>query len=144
MEFLIKSIEDTKALAEKMAEVLKKGDILCLEGDLGAGKTTFTQYLLRAFGVDDYITSPTFNIVNTYQGRVAGEVISIHHFDVYRISHYEEMYDIGYEEYVDGESIAIIEWPSRIMPLLPKEAIFLNLTLGDNEERHAQITGLKE
>lgn len=144
MKVILKTLDDTKALAERVAGLLKQGDMLCLEGDLGAGKTTFTQFLLRALGVDDYITSPTFNIVNTYQGRVEGKMISLHHFDVYRIGHFEEMYDIGYEEYVDGESISIVEWPMRIQPLIPKNAIFMTLTLGEDGTRIAEITGLKE
>lgn len=144
MKYYLTNLEETQAFSKKIASVLKKGDILCLEGDLGAGKTTFTQFLLENYQVDEYVTSPTFNIVNSYEGVLGDEKWTIHHFDVYRISHYEELLDIGYEEYADGQSLLVIEWPSRMMPLIPDTAIFLTLTIDENQVRVAQIKGLED
>lgn len=127
---ILNDMHDTRILAEKLAELLEPGDILCLTGDLGAGKTTLTQHLVKALGVNEPVTSPTFTLVNTYDAPT-----TIHHFDVYRISDSEELYDIGYEEYLFGDAICIIEWASRIEELLPKEAIWLHLHFNEKGER---------
>ena len=94
----------TKEIGYKLGNLLTPGSVICLIGDLGAGKTTMTQSLAKALEVDDYITSPTFTIVNEYEGKMP-----LYHFDVYRIGSSDEMYDIGYEEYINGEGVCIIE-----------------------------------
>ena len=101
--------EQTKEIGYKLGKLLTPGSVICLIGDLGAGKTTMTQSLARAIGVDDYITSPTFTILNEYEGNMP-----LYHFDVYRIGSSEEMYDIGYDEYINSDGVCIIEWANLI------------------------------
>ena len=101
--------EKTREIGEKLGKLLFPGSVICLIGDLGAGKTTMTQSLARSLDVDDYITSPTFTIVNEYEGRMP-----LYHFDVYRIGCSEEMYDIGFDEYIDSQGVCIIEWAKKL------------------------------
>ena len=108
------SYEDTQKIASEIADTLKGDEFIAMYGDLGAGKTAFVQGLARALGITDHITSPTFTIVNEYEGRVP-----LYHFDVYRISDPDEMYEIGYEEYVDTDGICIVEWAELIEDLFP-------------------------
>lgn len=110
------SPEETAEIAAELAKSLKSGDVVCLNGDLGVGKTAFVQGLARALGVADYVSSPTFTIVNSYDGS-----LPLHHFDVYRINDCEEMYEIGYEEYIYGDGISVIEWAENISDILPCE-----------------------
>ncbi len=112
----------TKELGEKLGKLVYVGSVICLVGDLGAGKTTFTQSFAKSLGVDDYITSPTFTIVNEYQGR-----LPLYHFDVYRIGCSEEMYDIGYDEYINSDGVCIIEWANLIEDILPDEYLKIDM-----------------
>lgn len=114
MEYHSNSPRETENIAKAFAKKLKSGDVVTLDGDLGAGKTAFTQGLAKGLGVSDYVNSPTFTIVNCYDGD-----IPIYHFDVYRIEDSEEMYDIGYDEYVGTDGIAVIEWAQKISDILP-------------------------
>lgn len=118
--------EQTREIGYKLGTLLGPGSVVCLVGDLGAGKTTMTQSLANALEVDDYITSPTFTIVNEYEGRVP-----LYHFDVYRIGNSEEMYDIGYDEYINSEGICIIEWANLIEDILPDEYLDIELRYKD-------------
>lgn len=117
MELLLKfqtnSEEETCALGEKIGALLKPGDIVCLTGDLGAGKTHFTSGAAKALGVKDYITSPTFTIVNEYNDCDT----DVYHFDLYRLSSYEELLDIGFEEYAEKQAILFIEWADCVPEL---------------------------
>lgn len=114
MEYHSNSTKETQNIAKSFAKKLKAGDVITLDGDLGAGKTAFTQGLAIGLGIDDYVNSPTFTIVNCYEGK-----IPLYHFDVYRIEECEEMYDIGYDEYVGGDGVAVIEWAEKIEEILP-------------------------
>lgn len=113
--YISNSPEDTAKVASKFADTLKSGDVVCMNGDLGVGKTAFVQSLAKALGVNEYISSPTFTIVNQYEGR-----IPLYHFDVYRIEDSEEMFDIGYEEYINGDGVCVIEWSNKIEDILPE------------------------
>ena len=117
------SPKDTEKIAADFAKTLKSGDVICLNGDLGVGKTAFVQGLATALGVLEYVSSPTFTIVNTYYGDMA-----INHFDVYRISDSEEMFEIGFDEYIDGDGISVIEWPELIADILPDERFEITIT----------------
>lgn len=128
-KLLSKSEADTIKIGESIGKYLKAGDILCLNGDLGAGKTTLTKSIAKALGVEEYITSPSFTIVNEYDDGKC----PLYHFDVYRINDIEELYEIGYEEYFFGEGICIIEWASMIEELLPEEIIKMELHRTDDE-----------
>lgn len=129
MEYISNSAEDTKAFAEKFASELKAGDVLCMYGDLGAGKTAFVQGLAKGLGINTHITSPTFTIVNEYYGR-----LPLYHFDVYRIADPDEMYEVGYEEYIYGDGVSVIEWPQLIDEILPDKRY--NVTITKNYEKH--------
>ena len=109
------SPEETFALGQKLGEQAKAGQIYTLNGDLGVGKTVFTQGIARGLGITEAVSSPTFTIVQVYEeGR-----LPFYHFDVYRIGDVEEMYDIGIDEYLFGDGVCLIEWPSRIEEVLP-------------------------
>lgn len=116
------SFEDTIRLGINIGAVLKAGDVICLSGDLGTGKTALTNGIAKALEIDSYITSPTFTLVNEYQGK-----LPLYHFDVYRISDSDEMYDIGFEEYLSGSGVTIIEWGELIEEILPKDKIVINI-----------------
>ncbi len=124
-----------------LGERLKAGDIVGLTGDLGAGKTTLTKSIAKGMGIDEHITSPTFTIVNEYDGDVAKGLVPLYHFDVYRINDEEELYDIGYEEYFFGKAACVVEWANLIPSLMPEESLWLDLRLGttDPEERIIHI-----
>lgn len=117
-----RSFGETVELGRKIGSILKPGDVICLSGDLGTGKTALTNGIAKALGIDSYITSPTFTLVNEYQGKYP-----LYHFDVYRIADPDEMFDIGFEEYLNGEGIAIIEWGELIAQILPSDIIKVNI-----------------
>ena len=111
------SEQDTYQLGVSLGEQAAAGDVFCLIGDLGVGKTVFTKGFARGLGITDPITSPTFTIVQIYEeGR-----LPFYHFDVYRISDVEEMDEIGYDEYVYGSGVSFIEWANLIEDILPKQ-----------------------
>lgn len=117
------SEEDTKSLAMITAGEAKRGDIFCLNGDLGCGKTVFAKGFAEGLGVHEAVTSPTFNIVKEYkEGR-----FPLYHFDVYRIADPDEMYAIGYEDYFFGDGVCLIEWSELIDDLIPESAIRITI-----------------
>lgn len=121
----------TSSLGKKIGEVLFPGAILCLNGDLGAGKTALTKSIALGLDIKDDITSPTFTIVNEYEeGR-----LKLNHFDVYRIGSSDEMYDIGFEEYIGSEGVCIIEWSQIIEDILPDERLDINIKYEDEGRR---------
>ena len=108
--------EDTYELGKKLGEQAKAGDIVCLNGDLGVGKTIFTQGFAKGLGIDEPVNSPTFTIVQQYDnGR-----LPLYHFDVYRIGDISEMDEVGYEDCFFGEGVSLIEWSGMIEELLPE------------------------
>ena len=113
MEYISNNTEDTEKIAEMFSKSLKPGDIITLDGDLGAGKTYFTAALCRALGVKEIVQSPTFTIVNEYRNAP----VPVFHFDVYRISCADEMFDIGFDDYLFGEGITVVEWADNIREL---------------------------
>lgn len=117
------SFEDTVNFGKKLGYVLNHGDIICLSGDLGTGKTALTNGIAKSLGIESYITSPTFTLVNEYEGR-----LPLYHFDVYRIADPDEMFDIGFDEYINSQGIVIIEWGEQINEILPKEIIKIKIT----------------
>lgn len=140
LEIDSQSPEETHEVGFKIGKRLKPGDIVCLNGDLGAGKTTITKAIAEALGIEENITSPSFTIVNEYYGDV-----NLYHFDVYRIDDIEEMYDIGYEEYFYSDGICVIEWANMIEDILPKERLELNLyNTSDSDSRKIEIEAFGE
>jgi len=125
------SAEKTRTIGYKLGKILNKGDIVCISGELGAGKTIFTGGVAHGLGVKGYITSPTFTIVIEYhEGRVP-----LYHFDVYRIGSPEEMYEIGFEEYLAGDGVVIIEWAELIESILPEQYISVKI---ERDEKNLQ------
>ena len=123
------SEKETFELGKNLGEQAKAGQIFCLNGDLGVGKTVFTQGFAKGLGIEENVNSPTFTIIQVYEeGR-----IPLNHFDVYRIGDPEEMYEIGYEEYFFGEGVCLIEWSKLIEELIPEEAI--NIEIDKNLEK---------
>ena len=117
-EFQVNSVEETWALARELAKELKPGDVVCLEGDLGAGKTTFTQGLAAALGVPGRVTSPTFCIVQEHKS----ENVLLVHMDLYRLHGEEDVEAIGWEDYLARGAIFVIEWPERAGSLIPQSS----------------------
>ncbi len=126
MKFHTGSVEKTVELGERLGRVLQRGDTVCLTGGLGTGKTAFAGGIARALGIGGYITSPTFTIVNEYDGR-----LPLYHLDVYRISDAGEMFEIGYDEYISGNGITVIEWAELIKEILPDERIDVHIEKDD-------------
>lgn len=123
-EIFLENEKFTEKIGREIGKRMFPGAVLCLNGDLGAGKTTMTKSIAKAMGIEEDITSPTFNIVNEYtEGN-----LNLYHFDVYRIGCSEEMYDIGFEEYIDSEGVCIIEWSNLIEDILPEERLEILLT----------------
>ena len=116
------SEEETKKIGYEIGKMAKPGEVYCLEGDLGVGKTVFTKGFAEGLDIHEHITSPTFTIVNEYKG-----THKFNHFDVYRIENSEEMEEIGFDEYIYSDAITLIEWPSLISDILPRECI--NVTI---------------
>ena len=130
------SAEETEEFAAQLATTLTPNSVLAFTGDLGAGKTEFVRAMAQEFGITDYITSPTFTIVNEYKG-----TLDLYHFDVYRIADSDEMYEIGYDEYIDGDGICVIEWAEFIEDILPPHRynVTINKDLA-NGESYRKIT----
>lgn len=133
--YISKNETDTIQFAKKFAETLSKKDIIVLNGELGAGKTKFTQGILEYFGLADEISSPTFTIVNEYQN----EKITIFHFDVYRLKGADDFFDIGGEEYFE-KGLCIIEWGDIIKSLLPPDTIFIKFEKDKINENYRKIS----
>lgn len=113
------SPEETFALAEKVSGLLKSGGVVTLDGDLGAGKTVFSKGIAKGLGITDPVTSPTFIIMQEYEG---GR-LPLYHFDVYRIEDPEELYAIGADEYINGNGVCLIEWAVQVEELIPEDAV---------------------
>lgn len=135
-EFTTENETETIELGEKLAGLLKSGDILAITGDLGSGKTALVKGIARGLSIGEYITSPTFTLVHSYRS----PLINLHHFDVYRISREEELFDIGFEEYLYGGDICVIEWADLIRPLLPPRTKWIHLERTQNGTDERKIT----
>ena len=116
MEWKTHSGSETANVAAEIAKMITPGAVLCLRGEMGAGKTVFTTGLCRALGVSDYVTSPTFTVVNEYDGNA----LRVYHFDMYRIEDEDELLEIGFEEYLAAGGVCVIEWPQNVEGVLPR------------------------
>lgn len=132
MEFLVNSVEQTNEIGMQLGKLLNSGDIVCLTGDLGTGKTHISKGIAKGLGVTDHITSPTFTIVNEYDsGR-----LKLFHFDVYRVSDPDEIYAIGFDDYIFSDGVSLIEWANYIEEILPSEYlhIYIEKDLAQGED----------
>ncbi len=121
--------DQTKELAAVLAELARPGDIVLLAGDLGAGKTVFVQGFGRGLGIAGPITSPTFTLAREYEGR-----LPLHHLDVYRLDHMEELFDVGIPELLDEGAVTVVEWGDVIVPTLPADFLEVRITFGDADD----------
>lgn len=134
MTLTSKSSEETIALGYKIGSLLKKGDVLALQGTLAAGKTTITKGIAQALGVKDTITSPTFCLISEYEGKMP-----LYHMDVYRLDGPEDFVNLGTDDMIYGDGVSIIEWSEKIMEELPKKTIVIRITPNDDNSRTIEI-----
>jgi len=139
MEFITNSPEQTEAVGQALAAVLQPGDILAYRGDLGAGKTAFTRGLAKGLGSADPVTSPTYTIVNEYlSGR-----LPLFHFDMYRLHSADDLFDIGWEDYLDRGGVCAVEWSENVREAL-EDPIFVRIEKCGEDARKITITGGKD
>ncbi len=132
----ISSLQELDSAAAQFLELAGEHLVIAFSGEMGAGKTTFIQALCRRLGVQVEINSPTFSLVNEYF-TPAGN--SIFHFDLYRIETQEELFDMGYEEYFFSGALCFIEWPEKARNLIPDDALWVNIVVGENDARLIQF-----
>jgi tRNA threonylcarbamoyladenosine biosynthesis protein TsaE len=132
MDLLAHSLADLPSLAIHLLETLNGRKIIAFHGQMGAGKTTFVQAILRAMGIEEAEGSPTYSLVNVYESPFYG---TVNHMDLYRLNELEEAYDIGLEEMIYGNQVNLIEWPDIIEPLLPEETMHVFIEINPQGDR---------
>lgn len=140
MEYLSHSETETEAAGQALAAKLRPGDVVAYRGDLGAGKTAFTRGLARGLGCHGRVTSPTFTIVNEYEGPTP-----LFHFDLYRLGGEEELWDIGWEDYLARNGVCAVEWSEIAPGVLPENTVYVTLRRrpGAEEEREILVEGVE-
>ena len=133
MQIIIKSPETIRESAKAFVEAMGDSTIFAFYGSMGVGKTTFIKAICEEMGVEDVITSPTFAIVNEYRSATSGELI--YHFDFYRIKKQEEVYDMGYEDYIESGAVCFMEWPELIEELLPEDVVKVSIKQQEDGSR---------
>lgn len=136
-EYITRSPAETARLGEKIARALGSGMVLALEGDLGAGKTCFVSGLAKGLGYQGEVSSPTFSLVNEY----IGGRIPLYHFDMYRVTGWEDLYSTGFFDYLETEGALAVEWSENISAALPDDTIYITLEKQDETARKITITG---
>ena len=137
MVFESRNESETEALGERLAKCLRAGAVVALYGDLGAGKTAFVRGMARGLDIRESVSSPTFTIVNEYPGDPA-----LFHFDMYRLKNAEELYGIGWEDYLDRNGICVTEWSERIEEALPEDAVRVTISRLSDSERSIRVEGM--
>ena len=140
MRFVTHSADETEALGERLAKTLLGGEIIAFTGDLGAGKTAFTRGLARGLGIPMRVTSPTYTIVNEY----TGGRLPLFHFDMYRLGSSDELFDIGWEDYLNRGGVCAVEWSENVAEALPEDTVWVDLRRleGEDNGRRITITGV--
>ncbi|WP_040197351.1 tRNA (adenosine(37)-N6)-threonylcarbamoyltransferase complex ATPase subunit type 1 TsaE [Candidatus Soleaferrea massiliensis] len=134
------SYQETLEVAERLAALLRPGDVIAFKGGLGAGKTAFVTGLAKGLGIESDVQSPTFAIVNEYRGKA----VTLYHFDMYRIETYEDLYSTGFFDYLETGAILAIEWSENIEGVLPENVIEITLSPGEDENsREITVKGDK-
>ena len=137
MEYLSHSPEETEQLGEQLGRTLRPGSVVAYRGDLGMGKTAFTRGLARGLGCTCRVTSPTFTIVNEYSG-----ALPLFHFDMYRLDSSDDLFDIGWEDYLSRGGVCAVEWSERVEDALPDDALWVSIARGTGEnDRIITVTG---
>lgn len=135
---LTHSPAETRALGRRLAEHLQPGDVILFDGDLGAGKSEMTRGIAEGLGVSGPVTSPSFTILNVYEdGRVP-----LYHFDWYRLESAEELYEMGMDEYLGGDGVAVVEWPSQCPEAIPETCLMVKIRPAGENEREITLTGV--
>ena len=135
MSFISHSTEETEKFAFELAANVVPPKVICLAGELGAGKTAFTRGFARAFGIEKGVSSPTFTLMHRYDG-----TISVKHYDLYRLSDPDELLDIGFEEEIES-GISLIEWADNFMDLMPPDRLIVRIARGEgDDERIIEVT----
>ncbi len=124
----LNNLEETEKFGLFLGENLRPGDVVCLNGDLGAGKTTLTKSIAKGLGIDDYVTSPTFTIVNEYYGKT-----DLYHIDTYRLDDMVDVDYLGFDEYFYSDGVTIVEWAEKIRDALPEEYMEINIKSHDDK-----------
>lgn len=137
--FHTSSPEETVELGRKIGKELKAGDVVALIGELGAGKTLFTQGLVQGLGVAGYVKSPSFTIVNKYEGS-----LPVYHLDLYRLGDVNEIYELGIEEYLYGDGVCIIEWAEKAYSLLPQKYLLIKFFYTGEKSRKIEVRRVDE
>lgn len=137
MKVISDSPDKTILIGRLLGSRLEPGSVVCLEGNLGAGKTHLAKGVALGLGVEDHVTSPTFTIINEYEGR-----LPLYHVDAYRLEEEDEAYELGLEEYLYGNGVTLIEWPDRIRPLIPREHLTVSVRMSGTEDdtRELELT----
>jgi len=138
LKFITHSADETIALGVKIGNLLKKGDVIAMQGTLAAGKTTITKGIAQSLGVSDTITSPTFCLISEYSGKMP-----LYHMDVYRLEGGEDFINLGTDDMIYGDGVSIIEWSEKIMDELPKKTIVLKIEPQDDGSRIITIDNWK-
>jgi len=136
MVYMTHSPEETEALGQALGQTLKGGEIVAYTGDLGAGKTAFTRGLARGLGITMQVTSPTYTLVNEY----TGGRLELFHFDMYRLGSSEELFDIGWDDYLLRGGVCAVEWSENVADAL-EDAIWVRISRLDDETRQIEIDG---
>mgnify|MGYP001129412229 FL=1 len=140
MEFVTQSREETEALGARLAEALAEGRVVAFTGDLGAGKTAFVSGMARALGVEERVTSPTFTVVNEYEG---GR-LPLFHFDMYRLDSADELFHIGWEDYLARGGVCAVEWSENVEEAIESDAVRVSIVRGDgDDDRIITIEGVE-
>ena len=135
MQFVSHSTQETEQFGEEVAKSLRGGDVLAFTGSLGMGKTAFTRGLARGLGCRGRVTSPTFTIVNEYDGKTP-----LFHFDMYRLGSSDELFDIGWDDYLARGGVCAVEWGERVSDALPDDTIYVDIARGEEDENTRTIT----
>ncbi len=138
MKFETRSTEETREIGKRIGEKLRKGDVVSLRGSLGAGKTVIAKAIAEELGITEAIVSPTFTIVQEYDGRE-----KLYHLDIYRLSGEDEFESMGGEEFLYPDGITLIEWSEKIDSMLPAGTIFIGITINGDLSRTIDIEGLE-
>lgn len=136
--YITRSVPETEALAARVAEKLHGGEVIAFTGPMGMGKTAFTRGLVLALGGGDVVSSPTFALVNEYDTR-----LTVQHFDMYRVSGWDDLYSTGFFDYLDTDNVLVIEWSENIDGALPENTIHIDIRKGKSDsERIFEIDGI--
>ncbi len=136
MVYHINNLEETALFADSFASLINYGDFFAFRGDLGSGKTTFVSSVLKSIGYTGEVTSPTFNIVHEYDS-----IPPVYHFDLYRIEDEEELYFIGFDDYLTNDAVIFCEWSERLCDYLPNDAITIDIKKTGENSRTIEIIG---